>query len=277
LRFYGGLVEKYQIERDNILVECPLDMVTCGMTRNGTSDLVLIVTGKLVVICDLKAGFLDQGDADDHDQMASYAVAAAMDFQCEEVHVYLFQPRAEKEHRSSAARYDAKQLRDAAAWSHSVCALARNPNPPLTAGFLQCNTCPAMRRCEAAKEYIMQAQEAIEIMGEPLTPDTWGETIGAAKLAEKWADEWKKAGKAYMQEGGLATGFKLNDGRSMRACDTVAIAMRKLEAGGYGNELLTATTISIGKLSPEAIECIKENISTKKCEPSIAPDKRAGK
>jgi hypothetical protein len=251
-------------------------MRECGMERSGTSDLVL-VAGNVVVIVDLKAGFLDQGEADDHDQMASYAAAAAVEFRCDDVHVYLWQPRNPKGKQATAAGYNAKALRAAAAWARSVTALARKPRPPLTAGYLQCATCPALLRCKAVKEYIMDAIEAIEIMGEPLDAEAWGRAVGAAKLAEKWAEQWRAKGKERLKQGEPVEGFRLTAGTQRKFIDNLPLVIQKLQGAGFGAELLAACSISVGKLSNEAQEVIAENIGTTTNEPSLVAEKRGKK
>lgn len=274
LEFYASLVGKYHIHPDNILVEHRLDMASTGFNRKGTADLVLVVPFELVVIVDLKAGFVDQGDAEDHDQMAVYAAAAAETFKAKKVIVWLWQPREKPANRASAAEFDASTLRATTAWSRDVLERSRQPTAELCAGFTQCATCPALRRCPAAKEYIVNAQETLAVLGDPTTPEAWGEAIGAAKLAEKWAETWKETGKAHLIAGGVATGFKLGSGRSIESVANVPEAMRLLRDAGLEAEAMEAASISAGKLTPYAREIIGNHITTKISAPSLVADKR---
>jgi hypothetical protein len=275
LEFYSGLIAKYGIDQDNILVEHQMDMASAGFKRNGTSDLVLVIPFKLVVIVDLKAGFVDQGDAEDHDQMATYAAAAASTFKAKKVVVYLWQPRAERDRRITAAEFDADNLRATLAWSSSVLDRSRQTNAELKAGFNQCSTCPALRRCPVARKLIMDTQEALAVLGTPTDPESWGDAIGSAKLAEKWAETWKDAGKAHMMAGGLVIGFKLGAGRSIESVASVPEAMAKLREAGLEADGLEAASISASKLTPAARAVIESHITTKVSAPSLVADKRS--
>lgn len=274
LEFYASLIAKYEIEPENILVEHKLDMASTGFNRKGTADLVLVIPFKLVVIVDLKAGFVDQGDAEDHDQMAVYSSAAAETFKADKVIVWLWQPREKPANRASAAEFDADALRATTAWSRDVLERSRNPHASLKAGFTQCATCPALRRCPVAKAYIMDAQEALAVLGTPSTAADWGDAIGAAKLAEKWGDAWKDAGKAHLMGGGQAVGFKLGSGKTIESVADAAAAFAKLMDAHMGAEALEAITISAGKLPPAARAVIESHITTKISAPSLVADKR---
>lgn len=275
LEFYRDLIARYGIEPDNVLPEHQLDMAATGFKRKGTADLVLVIPFKLVVIVDLKAGFVDQGDAEDHDQMAVYAAAAAATFKAQKVIVWLWQPRAERDRRATAAEFDAALLHDTTTWSLAVLYRSRQPTAELCAGFNQCATCPAVRRCPAAKEFIVNVQEALAVLGAPTTPESWGEAIGAAKLAEKWAEAWKDAGKAHLLAGGQAIGFKLGTGRAIRAVADVPGAFAKLREAGLESEALEAASLSVGKLTPYAAEVIAGHITEKVSDPPLVADKRA--
>lgn len=275
LEFYASLVKKYEIEPENILAEHPLDMASTGFNRKGTSDLVLVIPFELVVIVDLKAGFVDQGEAEDHDQMAVYAASAAETFKAKKVIVWLWQPREKPANRASAAEFDADTLRATTAWSRDVLARSRNPKASLCAGFTQCATCPAMRRCPVARKFLMDVQEALAVLGTPTTPEAWGEAIGAAKLAEKWGETWKEAGKAHLMNGGHAIGFKLGAGRAIESVANVPEAVAKLRDAGMEAEALEAASISAGKLTPAARAVIESHITTKISAPSLVADKRS--
>jgi hypothetical protein len=274
LEFYESLVRKYQIDPENILIEHKLAMESTGFNRKGTADLVLVVPFEHVIICDLKAGFVDQGEAADHDQLSVYAAAAAETFKAKKVTVWIWQPREKPANRASAAEFDADALRATTAWSRDVLERSRNPKASLTAGFTQCATCPALRRCPAARKLIMDAQEALAVLGDPTTPDAWGDAIGAAKLAEKWGETWKEAGKAHLVAGGQAIGFKLGAGRTIESVANVPEAMRLLREAGMEAEGLEAASISAGKLPPPARAVIESHITTKVSAPSLVADKR---
>lgn len=274
LEFYWDLIVKYSIETEFVLVEHPLNMESTGFRRKGTADLVLVIPFKLVVIVDLKAGFVDQGEAEDHDQMAVYSSAAAETFKAKKVIVWLWQPREKPANRASAAEFDADTLRATTAWSRDVLERSRNPKASLKAGYTQCATCPALRRCPVARKFIMDAQEAIAVLGAPSTPEAWGEAIGGAKLAEKWGEQWKEAGKAHLIAGGQAVGFKLGAGRSIESVANVPEAMTKLRDAGMEAEALEAASISAGKLTPAARAVIESHITTKISAPSLVADKR---
>jgi hypothetical protein len=274
VEFYASLIAKYQIEPAHILVEHQLDMASTGFNRKGTADLVLVVPFEHVIICDLKAGFVDQGEAADHDQLSVYASAAAETFKAKKVTVWIYQPREKPSNRASAAEFDADTLRATTAWSRDVLERSRKPHARLTAGFTQCATCAALRRCPVARKFIMDVQEALAVLGNPSSPETWGEAIGAAKLAEKWGETWKEAGKAHLMGGGQASGFKLGAGRSIESVANVPEVVRLLREAGMEAEALEAASISAGKLPPAARAVIESHITTKISAPSLVADKR---
>lgn len=211
--FGRDLIAKHGVERENVLTEHRLDMEGAGFRRGGTADLVLILPFKRIVVVDWKAGFLDQGDADVHDQLAAYGAAAAVSFAAEQVLVYMYQPRVERDRRASAGDFDAKKLRATAAWSVAVTERARNPDAELSPSYDACKHCRALHRCPAAKEWTMRVLEAFQVIGAADDADLWGEVISAAKIAEKAAGTALDAAKARLQKGGQATGWGLQPGR----------------------------------------------------------------
>lgn len=226
--FARDLIAKHGVERENVLTEHRLDMAGAGFRRGGTADLVLVLPFKRIVVVDWKCGFLDQGDADEHDQLSAYGAAAAVSFAAEDVVVYLYQPRAEKNRRATAASFDAAALRKNAAWAVAVTNLARADDPELSPSYDACKHCRALHRCPAAKEWTMRVLEAFQAIGSAGDPDGWGEAIGAAKVAEKAAGSALDAAKAHLNAGGRATGWCLQPGAAMTKIDAKrAIALAR--------------------------------------------------
>jgi RecB family exonuclease len=78
--FARALIDKHGIEPEHILVEHRLDGKDLGLVNGGTADLILVVPFRLVVVVDWKFGFIDQEDADEHDQLVAYALMASRTF-----------------------------------------------------------------------------------------------------------------------------------------------------------------------------------------------------
>lgn len=269
LEFARDLITKHGIEREDVLVEHPLDMLSQGMDRPGTADLVLVVPFLLVIVVDWKFTFLDQGDADEHDQLQAYGNAAAATFKTEEVLVYLFQPRAEKPKRATGAKFDARALASNAAWTRAVVARAKSPTAETVAGYDQCLYCRALTRCPTAKEFIVQTQEALALIGRPTDSDAWADLAAAAKLAEKFADDGKEQVKAHLMAGGQATGWGLGSGRAIRSCTHPADALRRLDEAGMGNIAREAMSLSVSKLPSEAVQVIADLVQERPSAPSL--------
>jgi len=269
LEFARDLITQHGIEREQVLVEHSLDMLGQGMERPGTADLVLVIPFKRVVVVDWKFTFLDQGDADEHDQLQAYGNAAAATFKTAEVLVYLFQPRAEKSKRATAARFDAAALAANAAWTRAVVARAKNPAAELTPGYHQCLYCRALTRCAAAKEWIMNVLESVAALGAPMDPDAWGELAAAAKIAEKMGKDAKEQVKEHLMKGGAATGWGLGSGRAIRSCTSPAEALRRLDAAGMGDLARESLGLSVASLPTEAVQIIADLVQEKPSAPSL--------
>lgn len=267
--FANELIAKNEIGPQFVLPEYQLDMSILGMENPGTADLVLVVPFVRVIIVDWKFGYNDQGDASDHDQLQAYAIAAAETFQCDQVIVNLFCPRAEKAKRATAAIFDAESLKKNAEWTHSVVARAKSENPELAPSYGACLYCRALTRCAAAKDFIMQTQQALQFIGDPASPESWGDLASAAKIAEKFGADAKDQCKAHMLKGGSATGWKLGSGRKITTCTNPQEALRKLDAAGMGAVAREAISISIAKLPSEAEEVIKDLIIETASAPSL--------
>lgn len=271
------LVLKHGIELDNILTEHRLDMASLGFAQGGTADVVLVVPGVLVIVIDYKFGFIDQGTADEHDQLQAYAAAAAETFTAPDVIVALIQPRADRDNRISQARFDADTLRKNRVWTAAVIRLARGDNPQLTGGFTQCQHCRALPRCPEARRFIMQAKEALETIGDPLDADGRGALADAAKLAEKFTETGKGIAKAALQKGEKVTGWKLGTPRAMRSVADPGGAIDILAENGITVADLAkmeALTFKVGALTPPALALIESHVTEKLSDPPLTQDKK---
>lgn len=274
LELVRDLVLKHGIELDNILTEHRLDMASLGFAQGGTADVVLVVPGVLVIVIDYKFGFIDQGTADEHDQLQAYAAAAAETFTAPDVIVALIQPRADKANRISLARFDADTLRANRTWTASVIRLARAADPQLNAGFTQCQHCRALHRCPEARRFMMHTKEALETIGDPLDADGRGALADAAKLAEKFTESGKAIAKAALQAGDKVTGWKLGTPRAMRTVADVPRAIERLQEAGHTQAVAEAISLSPSKLPPAAVAIIEDQITEKLSDPPLTQDKK---
>ena len=274
LEFARDAIQKHGIESDNVLVEHRMGMADLGMA-GGTADLILVDPFKRVIVIDWKLGYVEQQEAADNDQLQAYGVSASEEFKTKEVLVHVVTPRAEKDYRITAGKFDAKALEESACWTRAVVARAQSPNPELAPEYSACVYCRALRSCRAVKEHLVNTQEALAVLGDPSTSEAWGEAIGAAKLADKWGEAWKEKGKAHLIAGGQAIGFKLGSGKTIESVANVPEAMRLLREAGMEAEALEAASISAGKLPPAARAVVESYITTKISQPSLVADKRS--
>jgi hypothetical protein len=273
IEFARDLIEKHGVAPANVLIEHPLDMAGVGMSKPGTADLVLVVPFERVIITDWKFTFLDQGEATDHDQLQAYGTAGAATFRAHDVLVYLFQPRAEKAHRASGARFDGAALKANTEWTRAVVARCLQPNPTLAASYDACLYCRALTRCAAATEFIMQTHDALELIGKPTDAAAWGQLAAAAKIAEHFADNGKSLVKEHLIAGGTADGWGLQDGRKMQKLTDTAAALHRLDNAGMGSIAREAITLSLSKLPDEAREVVADLVDETRASPSLKPIK----
>ena len=119
----------------------------------------------------------------------------------------------------------------------------------------------------------MDAKEALEIIGQPLDADGFGELADSAKLADKFAETGKDLAKERLLAGLSVTGWKLGNARATRTITGVPEAIQKLEAAGYGTEAMEAVSMSVSKLSPSAVAVIEDQITEKLSSPPLTQDK----
>lgn len=272
VEFIRDLAAKHGAEREHVLTEHWLDMSSYGIERGGTADVLIVIPYRLLIVVDLKSGFIDQGDAANHDQIMIYGVAGAATFKVPTVEVYLFQPRNDKPRRASGAKFDAEGLRKNAAWTSAVVKRAMAENPELHAGYEQCKFCPALTHCPAAQDWIMNAIEAFDAIGAPTDPDSWGELVAAAKIAEKRADGVTALAKARLSNGDPITGWGLAAGREIRSIDA-AKAIEIAKERGTLDMLLQF--VSVKAEASKVIEGLEEACSSKVSAPSLRPVRRS--
>lgn len=240
--FCYDLICRHNITPENVLVEHKLDMESVGIKRKGTADCLLVVPFERVIVADLKAGFLEQDDASEHEQAHAYAMAAAVTFRCERAEAYIYNARQPQDARATGAVLDAETIRANAAWTRSVCDMARAEDPELKPG-IHCANCDALVACPACEEWRMRVMQAIKEIGRPATPEGWGELTAAAKVGEKQAKAAYSAAKEHAQAGGEIAGFSLQATGSVTKIDATKAAELAGEDIGRCRALLAYATI----------------------------------
>lgn len=186
----------------SVQVEQHLEGDGIGVAAGGSADLILILGTKgvteLVVVVDWKTGFVSQGDAADHLQLACYAVMAADRWKPRHgVIVHLAMGRRRE---FTSALYDAEGLEAARQRIAKAALLARDPAPELRPSITACRYCKALAFCAAAREHIMTAADQFALFGaEPTDRVQLAQAAAIAKrfhqeadaLAKHWRDERK--------------------------------------------------------------------------------------
>lgn len=256
--FAYRMIDEAVIEPRNVLVEQHLDGDHIGLERGGTADLVLLAPFRRAIVIDWKLGYLDQDDAADHDQLSAYAMMVANKYRLDDAHVWIYQPRQDRDRRQSGARYDAEALRSRYDWAIGVCRAANHPDARLSPGYPQCQYCDALIFCEPARKYIMRARDALALMGPPKDPQLLSEMAGARVIAQRFADEAKAYLRLAAKDGVDIPGYALRSTGQIRSIDDVIAAHDVAGSIAAMDKFLAACKVSVKALAeslgPDAMD-----------------------
>ena len=181
-------------------VEMHLSGKGVGIKRGGTADTVLLGfrDNKLVlaVVEDTKTGFLDQGDAADHLQLATYAVMAYDKYQPPEpVVIHLAQGRLRD---FSAARFDRDAIEAVRSRIRAAVDRATSDRPELNPCIDACRYCKALLFCAPLRERLMHAAEQLALLGaDPMDRLRLAED---AALCRRFAEDARELAKVWAAE-----------------------------------------------------------------------------
>jgi len=198
-----GLSERFPSVE--VLVEIKLDGTQCGVVRGGTADLVIlcrqVVDGPVIEVhvIDHKCGFLSQGEAADHLQLAIYAVMSWDRWAPPAgVTVHL---SAGRRREFSAAHYDELDFHVVRERVRSAVVRSSHRSPSLTVSRLACYYCKALPLCRAARNHIMQASETLALFGaDPADRMQLADDAALAKRFAAAADELAKLWRKQEEE-----------------------------------------------------------------------------
>lgn len=271
VEFAAALVRKTRNDYPDqplvVLLEHHMDGSVLGIERGGTADMVIVVPFKLARVVDWKCGFLDQGDAAEHEALSTYAVMAAATFKAVGIEVFLFQPRAEFKLRASGARFAAAELKAQETWTRVVVQAAIEENPEAVAG-LHCTKCRALPRCPVAQEMIVRFKEAMEFIGDPSDAEAWADQVDASKVAEKYAEETYALAKARLGKGLPISRWFLQSSGDTRKIDA-KLAMQLAKDAGVFDHLLQHVMVKAS--AADAVPAIAEAVTVTPKAPSLKP------
>jgi len=152
-----------------VFVEMHLPGADLGLSFGGTADVVILsyISGKngiqRVIIQDHKLGWLDQGQASEHLQLAAYAAMAFRKFEpLQDVEIHLAQGRRKE---FSAASFTRDSIEMVSEKIRAVTKSAWGSFPELNPNIESCRYCKALSLCAAARERIMNASQEASLFG----------------------------------------------------------------------------------------------------------------
>ena len=270
-----------------IVPEQKLDFSNIVPEGFGTSDCVMIGSGKLVII-DLKYGQGVKVEAKMNPQMLLYAVGAVNEFAiCYPINVIevcIFQPRIDNIDTYTVTR----EFLDV--WANGIKPIAEkaykgegefNPSPD---GNGWCRFCRAKSLCRARAAF---SEEPYEKSGgtapELLSREEIGEILKRTDAIKKWIADLEEWSLSELLAGNDVPGWKAVEGRSVRQFSDTDAAFKHLLDSGYDEAVLyerkpiTLTTVEklLGKKDFEAQ--LSEFVIKPPGKPTLAQatDKRA--
>jgi hypothetical protein len=184
-----------------VLVEQRLDGKGINVPAGGSADLILLCkdshgTIEQVIVIDWKTGFVSQGEAADHLQLACYAVMAFDAWRPSNgVVVHLAMGRRQE---FSSALYDGPALTAVRRRITAASTAAQLPEPELVPSITACRYCKALAFCAAAREHFMTAADQLSLFG--ATPADRVQLAQAAAIAKRFMQEADALAKQWRTE-----------------------------------------------------------------------------
>ncbi len=248
----------------------------------GTCDFVTVDNGTLY-IRDLKYGKGVPVSAEDNPQLMLYSLGAYLEFSLfndiENINMGIIQPRLDI---VSIFEISADELMK---WAENKvkpnAEKAFNGEGDFKVG--QCTFCRAKALCRARAEANMSLETEMKLKGNILSNEEMGEILNRARDVVKWVKDIENYCQQAILRGEYVPGWKVVEGRSVRAFSDTEKAMEVLKEKGVAEELmyerkmLTLTQLEgvVGK--KDFNEYVGDFIIKPKGKPTLVPesDKRA--
>ena len=218
-----------------LLVEQHLDFSKYVPQGFGTGDC-LIISDKILEVCDLKYGKGVEVSAKGNSQMRLYALGAIeaqeMFWGFDRVRMTIIQPRI------GNVSSEELSVEDLKAWGrvvHQRALLAFEGKGSLVAGD-HCRFCRCRTVCRAYADYMMAPlKEAFKPPAE-LQPDEVADIVLKAKRIKGWLEDIETYALMQALDGRKLPGLKLVAGRSVRKITNPDVAAGRLLEAGYKPE-----------------------------------------
>ena len=248
----------------------------------GTCDFVT-VDNETLYIRDLKYGRGVPVSAQDNPQLMLYSLGAYLEFSLfkdiENINMGIIQPRLDI---VSISEISADELMK---WAENEvkpnAEKAFNGEGDFKIG--QCTFCRAKALCRARSEANMSLETEMKLKGNILSNEEMGEILNRARDVVKWVKDIENYCQQAILRGEYVPGWKVVEGRSVRAFSDTEKAMEVLKEKGVAEELmyerkvLTLTQLEgvVGK--KDFNEYVGDFIIKPKGKPTLVPesDKRA--
>ena len=248
----------------------------------GTCDFVTVDNGTLY-IRDLKYGRGVPVSAQDNPQLMLYSLGAYLEFSLfndiENINMGIIQPRLDI---VSIFEISADELMK---WAENEvkpnAEKAFNGEGDFKIG--QCTFCRAKALCRARSEANMSLETEMKLKGNILSNEEMGDILNRARDVVKWVKDIENYCQQAILRGEYVPGWKVVEGRSIRAFSDTEKAMEVLKEKGVAEELmferkmLTLTQLEgvVGK--KDFNEYVGDFIIKPKGKPTLVPesDKRA--
>lgn len=281
--YVDTVVEKYTEARQaspdaKLLIEQHLDFSKYVPEGFGTGDC-LIISDKILEVCDLKYGKGVEVSAQGNSQMRLYALGAIeaqeMFWGFDRVRMTIIQPRIGN---VSSEEMSVDDLKTWGAIAHQRALLAFDGKGQLTAGD-HCRFCRCRTVCQAYADYMTAPLKEAFKMPQELQPDEIAEIVLKAKKIKNWLEDIETYALVQAMDGKKLPGLKLVAGRSVRKIINPDLAAGKLLEAGYKPEEIykpqsLQTMTELKKLcGAKKLEALLEgNMETTKRSPALVPE-----
>lgn len=281
--YVDTVVEKFTEARQaspdaKLLIEQHLDFSKYVPEGFGTGDC-LIISDKILEVCDLKYGKGVEVSAQGNSQMRFYALGALesqeMFWGFNKVRMTIIQPRIGN---ISSEEMSVEDLKAWGAIAHQRALLAFDGKGQLTAGD-HCRFCRCRTVCRAYADYMTAPLKEAFKMPQELQPDEISEIVLKAKKIKNWLEDIETYALVQAMDGRKLPGLKLVAGRSVRKIINPDLAAGKLLEAGYKPEEIykpqsLQTMTELKKLcGAKKLESLLEgNMETTKRSPALVPE-----